>query len=230
MFEEIKKELYFKKLNILYQKGLKDGRITLFDDDFYDQLSKTYVSCLPVSIHIKYLKPIVPPGKCFDRSLYMFFCFDNAYLVRGDNKDLALRYGIDGATHGWIEIDNYVYDPSSLLRYDKKLYYEMFKPTNISKCNKDEYCMDDSCRKLYEDIKKTTILDFRPNGKKRMDLVMMIPLIEGIAKESGNQEFIDVLNDYLNTILYDEKTINKELEDAMDEVIKALHHKKLDNI
>ena len=87
MFDNIKKSLYFSKMQLLLNKGVADKKIIPFDDEFYEKLNHTYISGLPVSIHIKYLKPIVGPGKCYDRSLYMFFCFDDAILVRGDNKD-----------------------------------------------------------------------------------------------------------------------------------------------
>lgn len=79
MFENIKKGLYFSKMQLLLKKGLEDGSIVPFDDEFYEKMNHTYVSCLPVSMHMKYLKPILPPGKCSDRSLYMFFCFPNAW-------------------------------------------------------------------------------------------------------------------------------------------------------
>ena len=139
MFEKIKKDLYFKKTHLLIRKGLSEGTIIPFDDDFYDQLSHTYFNCLPVSINIKYLKPILSPGKCDSRSLYMFFCFDDALLVRGDKFNLELMYGKENAGHGWIEIGDYVYDPTMLVRFDRDFYYQMFSPTNVSKATKDDY-------------------------------------------------------------------------------------------
>ena len=59
-----------------------------FDEEFYQKMNHTYIGCLPVSIHMKY-----GLNNCYDKSLYMFFCFKNAVLVRGDNKDLEYRYG-----------------------------------------------------------------------------------------------------------------------------------------
>lgn len=116
MFDILKKNLYFTKIQILFDNGLRNGSIVPFDDTFYEKLSNTYISCLPVSIHIKYLKPLTPPGRCYDRSLYMFFCFNDAILVRADNRDLELKFGLSNAGHGWIEIGDYVYDPSLLLK------------------------------------------------------------------------------------------------------------------
>ena len=211
-------------MQLLFNKGIVDKKIIPFDDEFYERLNHTYISGLPVSIHIKYLKPILPPGKCYDRSLYMFFCFDDAILVRGDNKDLELRYGKDDAGHGWIEMDNYVYDPSLMMRFDKNLYYEIYKPTNVSKCTKEEYCSTRQCQELYNDIKNTTITDFKPYGRKRIELSMTMPLIMGIAQNSSNQEFINELNNFIALIQYDEEEVYTELNEALQKTMSSLHN------
>lgn len=224
MFDNIKKSLYFSKMQLLLNKGVVDKKIIPFDDEFYEKLKNTYISGLPVSIHIKYLKPTLPPGKCYDRSLYMFFCFDDAILVRGDNKDLELRYGKDDAGHGWIEMDNYVYDPSLMMRFDKDLYYEIYKPTNVSKYTKEEYCSIRECQELYNDIKNTTITDFEPYGRKRIELSMTMPLITGIAQNSSNQEFINELNSFITLIQYDEEEVYTELNETMQKTMSSLHN------
>ena len=140
-------------MQLLLKKGVEDGNIVPFDDEFYEKLSYTYIKCLPVSIHMKYLKHILRPGKCYDRSLYIFFCFPNAVLVHGDNKDLELKYGKEKAGHGWIEMDGYCYDPTLLLRFKKETFYEIYKPYNVSKTTTEEYknCCDYN-KQVYEDI------------------------------------------------------------------------------
>ena len=217
MFENIKKELYFIKANALLKKGLENGSIAPFDEEFYEKMSHTYFSGLPVSMHIKYLRPIVGPGRCYDRSLYMFFCFKNAVLVRGNTKSLELKYGKDDAGHGWIEMDDYCYCPTLLLKYKKEIYYEIYKPHNVSKTTIDEYknCSA-SNRQFYEDVVNTTLNDFLPNGRKRLELGMVIPLIEPIA----NKDFQKDLENYLNQIKYDEKQIYEETERQMQEILK----------
>lgn len=222
MFEEIKKELYFKKMQVLFNQGVKDQKIIPFDDDFYDKMAHTYISGIPVSMHIKYLKPNISLGKCYDRSLYMFFCFENAVLVRGNNKDLELQYGKDSMGHGWIEMDNYVYDPSLMMRFDKDLYYQIYMPTNVSKCTKEEYCQIEDHQEFYDDITKTTIRDFQPHGKKRTDLITIIPLLSSIAQMTKNEQFTAELDNWLSAIQYDEKEICKELH----EKVKSLRYKK----
>ena len=223
MLDNLKQKAFFLKRDLLLRQGLSDGRIVFFDDDFYEKLSHTYVSTLPVSIHIKYLKPTNPPGKCYDRSLYMFFSINDAVLVRGNQKEFEYRFGKQNDGHGWIEVGNYVYDPSSLLRFDKDLYYKIYGVNNVSKCNIKEYLeISKSNEEMYKMIKNTTIDDFKPNGKKRYELSMSIPLVMGIAQKSNNQEFIGELNSYLDLINYDEKDINNELNDIFEKKVKQL--------
>ena len=219
MFDKIKKDRYFNRLNQLMMSGLEDERIVPFDDDLYDEMSATYVAGLPVSIHIRYLKPVIPPGKCYDRSLYMFFCFDDAVLVRGDNKDLELIHGKENAGHGWIERGNYVYDPSLMMRFDKDLYYYMYKPTNIVKADKEKYCsFNASCRKLYEDVTSTTLDDFRTSGAKRFQLITTIPVLKCIAEKSEDEGFISELEDFLTAVNYDEVEISKDLSEKVKQL------------
>lgn len=83
MLENIKKVLHIGKIQLIYKKGVDNGDIVPFDDDLYDKMSHTYINCLPVSMHIKYLKSTFRPYKCYERSLFMFLCFKNAVLVHG---------------------------------------------------------------------------------------------------------------------------------------------------
>lgn len=58
MLDTLKKSLYFKKKGLLYKKGFADGSIVPFDEKLYEKMSHTYISCIPVSMHIKYLGPL----------------------------------------------------------------------------------------------------------------------------------------------------------------------------
>lgn len=209
MLDKLKRDLYFYKMNILYNKGLSEGKIIPFDEEFYQSMSNTFFSCIPISMHIRYLKPTAPPGKCYDRSLFMFFCFDDALLVRADQKDLELRFGKNHAGHGWIEIGDYVYDPSLMMKFDRDLYYKIYMPTNIYKITKDDYIKINGS--YYDEIKNTKIEDFQIGGSKRIDLCSMIPTVRGIAEYSSDDNFKRELDEYLTLIQYDEKQIYNEL-------------------
>lgn len=225
MFDGIEDNLYIKKSNLLYKQGKLDGKIVPFDNSFYEELSKTYISSIPVSIHIKYLKPDKAPMKCIDRSLYMFFAIDNSLLVRGNSRYIKILSGKGTGKHGWIERDNYVYDPTYTERFDKDLYYKIFGLTDISKYTKEEYCSIDRNRELYEEIKSATIEDYKPSGKRRMELGMSIPLIKGIAQMSNDKDFISDLDSFLEEINYDEEQIYNEVNRAFQKMINDKYKK-----
>lgn len=88
------KFLYEIKTELLFRKGIDEKKIVSFDeiDGFYEKMSHTYFNGIPVSMHIKYFRPIIEPYRCYDRSLYMFYCFENAVLVRINIKSLEVEY------------------------------------------------------------------------------------------------------------------------------------------
>lgn len=218
MFGGLKKRLYFSKMQLLFSRGISEGKIVPFDNEFYEKMSHTYFNCIPIYMHIKYLKPILPPGKCYDRSLLMFFCFDDALLVRADNKDLELRFGKENAGHGWIEIGNYVYDPSLMMRFERDLYYKIYSPTDVHKATKEDYKKVNGS--YYDDVRHTSIDDFKIGGSKRTDLCVSIPLVQDLAKCSSDENFQRELNEYLNLIQYEEKQVHDELISRFNLVLK----------
>lgn len=115
--KKIKEKLYFLKYLMLFNKALRKGNITKFDVEIFDKMSGTIISCLPVSLYIKYSNYLFSQGTCYDRSLYMFLALDDALLVRGNSKYLEYNYGEGHEGHGWVEIGDYVYDPSLMLKF-----------------------------------------------------------------------------------------------------------------
>lgn len=227
MFKNLKRELYFAKMALIYEKGLTEGSIVPFDDEFMEHLNNKFFNGVPVSMHMKYLKPIMPPGQCYDRSFYMFCCFDDVLLVQGDNKDLELRYGKDHAWHAWIERGDYVYDPSIMKRFDKDLYYKMFMPKNIVKRAKEEYCSSEESKKIYDSIADSKVEDYMPNGKNRTSLLVSLPLVMGIADVEGNEEMKKELDAWLERIDYDPEQIHNQAEVERRSILnsKAKKHK-----
>lgn len=218
MFDTLKKKTYFYKSNLMYKKGILEGKIVPFDDEFYQRMNNTFFNSVPISMHIKYLRPILPPGKCFDRSLLMFFCFDDALLVRADNKDMELMYGDSHAGHGWIEMNGYVYDPSLLMRFDKELYYKIHCPSNVHRITKEDYIKING--DYYNEVRSTKIQDFQIGGNKRDELcVNVLPIIE-LAKCSNNQDFQNEVEEYLKLIQYDQKQSYDELLSKFQKSLK----------
>lgn len=209
MFDKLKKDLYFKKANIIFRNGILNKEIEPFNDDFYNELAKTYIFGLPVSIHIKYLKPNRPPGKCFERSLYMFLAQPSSILVRGNIKTLEYKYGKENSRHGWIEMDDYVYDPTSLYKYKKDLYYKIYEPTDITKTTKEDYIKEN--KEEYYKTKKT-LEDYLPDGDNRIDLYSLIPILEEIVLLINDETFNKEIENYFKLIKYNKDTFEEEIE------------------
>ena len=216
-FFDIKKQLYFTKLNILFNKALKNGKITRFEENIFDKMNDTIIACLPVSLYVKYSNYLFPEGSCIDRSLYMFLALDDAVLVRGDMKDLEYKYGEGHEEHGWVEIGDYVYDPSSMLKFDKDIYYKLYDCTNVRKTDKETYLEQN---KEFVNTHVTHDYDeFKPYGKRRHELGILIFQIMSLSKMLGDEQFTNDINDYLTTIQYDEEKIDLEREEVIQKMI-----------
>ncbi len=219
MFDDIKKKLSFLKFNILSSKAFQDGKITKFEDEIFEKMSNTIIACLPVSLYIKYSNYLFGKGTCYDRSLYMFLALDDALLVRGNNKDLELMYGKDNAGHGWIEIGNYVYDPSLMLKYDKDIYYTLYGCSDVYKIDKKTYLEQ---HKEFVDANVSYDFDeFKPNGKRRLELGVLIIQFRELSELLGDEKFTNDLNDYLSLIEYNEKQIQEERNKAIQEMLAS---------
>ena len=215
MLENLKKKLYFIKHDLLINEGIKNGDIMPFEEDLYERLSKIYFNGYPMSLQIKYLKPQFGPGQCQDRSLFITMGFDDALWVSGDNKDLEYNFGKKNAWHFWVEHNGWVYDPTLLYKFKKEVYYKIYDPTNLIYRNPEDYKKSE----LYLPIVNTTIDDLKPGGKERYHLCVSIPFIQGIAEMSGNQDFIDELNEYLELIEYDYQQISDELDNSIRNIM-----------
>ena len=170
--ESLKKKLYFIKFDILFNKALREGKITRFDEEIFEKMSNTIIACLPVSLYIKYSNHLFAEGTCYDRSLHMFLALDEALLVRGDEKGLEYTYGKGHEGHGWIEIGDFVYDPSTMFKYDKDIYYLLYGCSNVSKIDKPSYLLQ------HQDFVDANVShdfsEFRPKGKRRLELGIII--------------------------------------------------------
>jgi hypothetical protein len=215
MLDNLLDELSLIEPKSLYQKGLKDGSIIPFSDELYEKMSHKYFNSIPISLNLKYLSPKYNLGKCYDISLIMFLCFDNSLLVCGEEKNLK-----SSKEHEWIEMDDYCYDPILLLRFKKDIFYDIFKPFNLTKTTIEQFKNASYYnKKIYEEIKTTDLSDYQPNGKKRIDLCVTVPIVREIAKIENNENFMKELNEYLKLINYDEEKIYTEMQEAIQKLI-----------
>lgn len=208
MFEKIKKRLSDNKVKVCLNYGFSNGLIKPFEPELYKRLDNVIFAGIPASIQIKYLKPMLPPGKCFERSYLITMGFDNCLLVCGDRKDMELVYGKDAAWHYWVEKDGWVYDPTMLLKIDKNIYYKAFGVTVNTTQTKEELMQDNNYRKA-------------ASGEfDKFILLSAIPLIEGIAKLKGDVNFINEVEDYKQRIGYNQEELSEALNNKIYEKIK----------
>ena len=217
MLEDLKKKLFFTKFQILWKKAVREGKITNFEDEIYDEMSDTIIACLPVSLYIKHSKHLFPIGTCYDRSLYMFLALDDALLVRGKNKDLEYNYGKGHEGHGWIERGNYVYDPSLMLKFDRDTYYELYGSSDISRCDKETYLREH--KDFVDQHVSHSLDDFKPGGDRRLELGILIIQLRTLSNLIDDEEFSNELEDYLDAIEYDEGQIQREREIAIQKIL-----------
>jgi len=215
--DSIKKKLYFIRLNILFNKALREGKITSFEDEIFEKMNNTIIACLPVSLYIKHSNHLFAQGTCYERSLYMFLALEDALLVRGDNKDLEYNYGKGHEGHGWVEIGDFVYDPSLMLKFDKETYYSIYGCSNVKKIDKNTYLLN------HQDFVDKHVShdynEFRPNGERRLELGVLIIQLKALSQLLGDEQFSKDLNDYLSYIEYDEKQIHEEREKAIQRIL-----------
>ena len=209
MINIVKSHLYSLRCELLIKQGIAKGLIVPFDEEIYNKLDNIFYDGIPVSLYLKYLGDInEDDGKCFLRSTLLTMGIDNSLLVRGNHKDLELKYGDAYSNHGWVEKDNYVYDPSYLLRFNKDLYYSIFEVSNLEYYNYSDYNND-----WYQDIINTSLYDICHDRKYRYILCEVVPIIQEKAIKGNNYDLIEKLNNYLSIIQYDYYNIalNKEI-------------------
>lgn len=204
---------FTQRNNLIKKQGVQEGKITDYDDDFWCRLDNLIFLTVPVSLHIKYISAPdydqTKVGKCYDRSLLMFIANKDALLVGGISADLEAIHGEGSGIHFWLELGDYVYDPSTVKKYEKEIYYQIHQPRDVRKQSWAD--VDKDKLDYYNSIRETKIEDYMPGGSERYKLLSTIPLLMGIAK--GNEDFMNDLNAYLKKIQYDENEIYEEFKE-----------------
>lgn len=193
----------------MIKKGIDSGLILPFDKEIFSMLDNTFVCGIPVSMHLKFFNSVSGIGNFHDKSLYMFFSIPNSILVYCKCNYKGHEY-ID---HGFVETDKYVYDPATLMRFDKELYYLIYDPTDVTKCTLDEYCSDDENKKIYEYITKYCLEDYMPDGCERKEFLYN-------AKNVEYYRNIKEVDDYLNMLDYDSSSVINDINERIDVLVK----------
>lgn len=180
---------YQKKSARMIELGLLTGFVHFYDKNLIAKLRHIYYGGLPASLIILSLR--LCNHYCYDRALLLSLAFEDANykIVRADidgirlnprfldEKDINPHY----ANHCFLEetLSNgkeLVYDTSTGLVYDKRLYYRMENPV-ITKISSKEETMD---YVEYQEIKTTNL------ESDKYLLTVIIPQLESIIlKEDG---------------------------------------------
>lgn len=134
----------------------------------------------------------------------MFLAQPSSILVRGNIKTLEYKYGKEKSRHGWIEMDDYVYDQTSLYKYKKDLYYKIYEPTDITKITTEDYIKEN--KEEYYKTKKA-LEDYLPDGDNRIDLYSLITILEEIVLLTNEE-----IENYFKLIKYNKETFEEEIE------------------
>jgi len=147
--QKMKWDLHCKKEKMLLIYGLKNGLITLYDDELIEKLRNIYYGGIPASIIL--LSNGMTNGYCYDRALLMSRAFldeeDDVRLLYADVDSLKLNpeFICDDplyADHCIVERTtkdgrHLIYDTTSGFIYDKKLYWLIEHP-KVRKINSKE--------------------------------------------------------------------------------------------
>ena len=215
----LKKKLFFIKRKMLLDIGVNAGKVERFSQDIIDRMDNTIIACFPVSLHMKYANFMFAQGTCYERSLYMFLALDDALLVRGNCLDLEYTYGPGHGGHGWVEIGEYVYDPATGYRYDKDLYYKANGVSNVTRCDRETYYKEH--KEFVDKYVCTDFNEFKPGGKRRLELGILVRQVITGAELSNNQKLLEDLDTYLSKVEYDEEQIESQRRKEIDEMLRT---------
>ena len=225
--QEIKWNLHNYKSRQLLLWGLKNGYIAPYDDKFIKKLRNIYIGGIPASILL--LSDGMSNGFCYDRALLMSRAFlddeDDVQLVYASIDSLKLNpQFVDKddplyADHCFVERitkdgKHLIYDTSSGLVYDKKLYWLMEHP-RIREINKKS--------SLIEFVKSDEYYHPEDIERDKYASPLILPMIEmtyGRPTEMYSQLGINLLQ---REIEHFKKVINydgvcKEIDDDMKRV------------
>ena len=75
-------------------------------------------------------------------------------------------------------------------------------------------------KEFVESVISTDYDDFRPGGKRRLELGVLIIQLRCLSEMLGDCEFTTDLNKYLESISYDEKQICDERNKAIQKILR----------
>lgn len=96
-------------------------------------------------------------------------------------------------------------------------YYALYGCSNVSKIDKKTYL--EQHKEFVDKHVSHDFDEFRPGGKRRLDLGILIIQIRALSQMLGDEQFTKDFNDYLTLIEYDEKQISEEREKTIQRIL-----------
>lgn len=204
-----------KKLTLIREafmldNGIKVGLVKPINEEMYNRLKNYFFAGLPLNIQVKYVRPNISGGKCDIRARFLMFAFDEAILVKGNHGVIQTLSENEDGEHWWVEDETSVYDPTSLLAYDKDFYYRLNHVKNVEKFRREELLEDPYIKRIND----SSLEDLLPQGKSRFDLLESIPLLE--YPFCSNPDLAKYLEEFKHLVSYDYGEIMKELKVSLN--------------
>lgn len=160
-------------------KALKDGKVLPYEDELITKLRDLTYRGFPLSI-VLFCREFCR-GECYSMSMNLSRAMEHFTLVHGDVNFIVLDE--KDPNHSWVEKDGFVYDTTDGFRWDKDLYYELFKPVV-----REIY--DENTVKNYDDYQR--VLSHSDEEIELERLKLMIQYIELLETEQPyvNSEFL----------------------------------------
>ncbi len=179
--------------NIVFNSAFQNNKIREFSEDINENLRNIIYAVLPAIIYIKYERPMTPPGNCMERAYLLSESVPNSIVVKGKITDTG--------EHFWVESGSTCYDPTSLLEYDKDVYYlvnAVKNPQIISRSELDQTGFIQYCR-------RRKISDFNSDPTYFNDLDSILPFLINGVKYRAMPEYKKEIDDYLERLGYYQK-------------------------
>jgi hypothetical protein len=154
----------------LFGEAFKKGNISYFEFEMFEKLREFYCAGCPLDILIGSLK--LSNKKCYDRAMQLTFIFDDCVLVHGNLKRYAKVNGEKDFYHAWVEVNNFVYDTTWGMKFEKEFYYEFMgveihKKETTYEMQKNEWYMEQKNSKLKDQL---------------IFVDMVIPMLRGVLE------------------------------------------------
>lgn len=166
----------------LYKKAILEGKITNFDQTTITRLRKLYYGMYSGLIYM-YLEPTDFMNIGNKVELLTLVLEDKEFKIIHGNTDSTrdiefFKYGLNHLDYNsWIEVEEgnktWVYDPFSLLKIEKSIYYELEHPA-IKKVFESKFVLEHPERKIddyttFHDGMSFVLFGTLPQVEKNMD-------------------------------------------------------------